>query len=428
MSSHVVRTVPWADSTLALLIRGYAWLPDQFRKSGGAPVRARLLGHSATALHGRDAVAFFYEEGHIARSAALPGPVLDTLFGRGAVHTLDGPAHRARKELFLGLLKDPRGVTTLAGHVTLRWRQAAAGWGSEPVVVFDEAARVLARSVCDWAGLPLSDSQIARMAADCTAMVNGFAVPGPRHLRARHARARQETLLADLVVRTRDAGGPEAPGEASATVLEAVARHRDADGALLDAHTAAVELLNVIRPTVAIAWFTAFAAHALHRWPQHRTLLREDGDGRYARAFAHEVRRFYPFAPFVGGFAAADLDFHGTPLTEGTLVLLDLYGHHHDPHLFPHPYRFDPHRFLPAHPGLADLIPQGGGDPVRGHRCPGEDITVAALAVLAAELAHLDMDVPEQDLTISLTRIPTLPHSGFVFTLSPSSVRRPVPR
>jgi fatty-acid peroxygenase len=60
------------------------------------------------------------------------------------------------------------------------------------------------------------------------------------------------------------------------------------------------------------------------------------------------------------------------------------------------------------------LVPQGGGDPRTGHRCPGEKITIALLAALVVRLAELDYDVPEQDLGISLRRIPARPRSGFV--------------
>lgn len=243
-------------------------------------------------------------------------------------------------------------------------------------------------------------------------MVDGFATLGPRHLRARQARRRQEQALAGLIIDVRTT--PEADSTGSA--LEAVAWHRDLDGNLLDPRTAAVELLNIIRPTVAIAWFATFAAHALHRWPQHRDLLRADTAGSYAEAFAHEVRRFYPFAPFVAGLTAQDLTWHGEHLPKDALVLLDLYGQNHDPALWEDPYRFDPRRFAgpegPQDP-LDNLIPQGGGDPARGHRCPGEDITVTALAVIATELARLDYDVPDQDLGIPLSRVPTLPRSGF---------------
>ncbi|MFD3328451.1 cytochrome P450 [Streptomyces sp. NPDC058701] len=403
---------PWSDSTLGLLAHGYAWLPNRMRASADGTVRTRLLGRPTIALRGPDAVAFFYDEKHVVRAAALPDPVLDTLFGRGAVHTLDGDAHRVRKALFLALLKDGAGVAALGGHVSRRWREAMAGRQGDRVVVFDEAAGVLALAVCDWMGVRLSDAAVAELARDCTAMVDGFATPGPRHLRARRARRRQEDAMGALISEVRHAPEPEVKSSA----LETVAWHRDADGTLPDLRTAAVELLNIIRPTVAIAWFAAFAAHALHRWPHHRDLLRSDPEGAYATAFAHEVRRFYPFAPFVGGLAARDLHWNGEDIAKDSLVLLDLYGQNHDAALWEHPYRFDPHRFANAEAlrdPLDNLIPQGGGDAARGHRCPGEDITVTALAGIAGELAHTDYSVPDQDLTIPLTRMPTLPRSGF---------------
>jgi fatty-acid peroxygenase len=60
------------------------------------------------------------------------------------------------------------------------------------------------------------------------------------------------------------------------------------------------------------------------------------------------------------------------------------------------------------------LIPQGGGDPRTGHRCPGEQLTVALLSALAVRLARMDVDVPEQDLDISLRRIPARVADGVV--------------
>jgi fatty-acid peroxygenase len=41
-------------------------------------------------------------------------------------------------------------------------------------------------------------------------------------------------------------------------------------------------------------------------------------------------------------------------------------------------------------------------------------MTVALLAALAVRLARLDVDVPQQDLSISLRRIPARPASGVV--------------
>lgn len=157
-------------------------------------------------------------------------------------------------------------------------------------------------------------------------MEDGFATPGPRHWRARRARSRQEASFARVIADVRQDSAGSALGDRH-TVLEAVARHQDADGSLLDLHTSAVELLNILRPDVAITWFTTFAAHALHRFPSVREELRA-GDAAYTRAFAHEVRRCYPFVPYVGGLAARDLRFDTHDVPEGTLVLLDVSGHH----------------------------------------------------------------------------------------------------
>jgi fatty-acid peroxygenase len=406
---------PIADSSLALLAKGYTWLPDRRLHTSAPLVRARLMGQPAVALHGPEAVRFFYDERHVERATALPGPVLSTLFGHGAVHTLDGPEHRERKGMFLSLLTGPETVAALVDRVTAVWDEAVESWSGRPVVLFDEASRILTQGVCRWAGIPLDDADST--ARDLVAMVDGFATPGPRHWRARRARARSEAWLGGLVEEVR-AGRVTAP---AGSALETVTSHRDADGRLLDPHTAAVELLNVIRPTVAVCWFVAYAGHAL-RTPGVRERLRED-DPAYAVAFAHELRRFYPFAPFLGGRAVTDLEWRGEPIASGTLILLDLYGQNHDPDLWDAPYAFAPQRFVGRPPHRDELVPQGGADRATGHRCPGEDITVALLAALGPRLARLEYDVPEQDLRIPLNRMPARVRSGFVI----QAVRSRVP-
>jgi fatty-acid peroxygenase len=97
-------------------------------------------------------------------------------------------------------------------------------------------------------------------------------------------------------------------------------------------------------------------------------------------------------------------------------VLLDLYGQNHDPGLWPDPYDFAPGRFLGRTADRDVLVPQGGGDPRTGHRCPGEVITVTLLEALTTRLARLRYDVPEQDLTISLRRVPARLRDGLVIT------------
>ncbi|MEU6809987.1 cytochrome P450 [Streptomyces sp. NPDC046831] len=413
---------PWTDQTLSALTGGYAWLPARMRASTDGVVSTRLMGRRVLAVRGPEAVRFFYDESNVRRHGALPEPVRGTLFGQDAVHTLDGGPHRERKELFLPLLQADT-VAAAADEVCAAWDEAVTTWtGRSRVVLFDEASVVLTRGVCRWAGVPLGEDEAEPVARDLVAMVDGFATLGPRHWRARRARGRQEDRLARLVREVRS-GDRTAP---AGSMLERVARHRDGAGEPLDAGTAAVELLNVLRPTVAVSWFVAFAAHALHRWPENRAMLR-DGDVTHTTAFVHEVRRFYPFAPFLGGLAVRDLDWRGHHLPAGGLVVLDVYGQLHDEELWGDPYAFRPQRFQ-HHPAERDeLIPQGGGDPRTGHRCPGEGVTLGLLEALAQRLARLEYRVAEQDLAIPLRRIPTRPRSGFVVTgVRPADTRRVV--
>jgi fatty-acid peroxygenase len=402
--------MPRLENSLLLLTKGYGWLPDKRRAAGRRTVATRLGGMPAYGIVGPDAARFLYDEDHVRRSHAVPEPVQATLFGKGAVHTLDGEAHRVRKAMFVQLLMREDGIASLVQQVGAAWDDAAAEWARrEQIVLFDEAGQVIAGAVCRWAGVPVTDDEVPGIARDLLSLVDGFATGGPRHWRARRARGRREAWLGRLVDDVRSGAVTVPAGSA----VEAVAQHRDADGEQLDRRVAAVELLNILRPTTAVAWFVAFSAHALIRWPAYRGRLAE-GDAAFAEAFAHEVRRFYPFAPFIGGRAPRAVEWEGERIPKNAMVLLDLWGQDHDPELWGDPYAFRPERFVGREIGAFELVPQGAGDPRIHHRCPGEQITVAVLAALAVRLARLEFDVPEQDLSISLRRIPAKPASGVV--------------
>jgi fatty-acid peroxygenase len=213
-------------------------------------------------------------------------------------------------------------------------------------------------------------------------------------------------------------------------VLHRIATHREADGRLLDAHTAAVELLNVLRPTVAVARFAAFAALALDLNPGWADRLADEVDergstvgGPLAVAFAQEVRRLYPFVPALAATATRDTAFEGHPIPAGSRVILDIMATDHDPDEWPEPNSFDPDRFLGTGAEWSEsFVPQGGGRPETGHRCPGEMVAVGLLALTGARLAHEGASlVPGQDSGWRWGHVPARPRSGSVVTLGTSS-------
>ena len=242
-------------------------------------------------------------------------------------------------------------------------------------------------------------------------MISGAGTVGPRNWWGMLRRSRTERWIRDVIEQVR--GGKLDAAEGSA--VHVLAQHRDLDGELLDVAVAGVEPVNVLRPTVAVARFITFAALALKEHPECRQKLQSDDE--HLELFVQEVRRYYPFfpAPPVAGRARHDLDWEGHRFAKGAWALLDIYGTNRDPRLWAEPDAFRPERFRAWNGSAFNFIPQDGGDHNTGHRCAGEWITLAlmkrAVRLLATEMRY---EVPEQDLQISLSRMPAISRSRFI--------------
>lgn len=397
------------DSTLAMLRDGYTFVTRRCVRYGTDLFEARLLLRPTICLRGRAAAELFYDTDRFQRHDAAPRRVRATLLGEGGVQGLDGTAHRVRKAMLMSLMT-PASVGDLADRFAGEWDAAIGRWErADRVVLFDEVNLMLCRAVCGWAGVPLPTTDVARRTADLFAMIDSATVPGPRHWRGRRARRRAERWIGDLVVRVRD-GDLALPEDAP---LRVVAEHRDHQDRPLPPRIAAVAVLNLLRPTLAIGRYVVFTAHALHRRPDLAAELRGDDD--LLEPFVQEVRRYYPFFSTAVARVRRDFDWHGAHFPQGRRVLLDLYGTNHHPQVWPEPNRFDPERFRDWPGDPFALVPQGGGDFLTGHRCAGEWITIELMKVaLTALTRSIEYDVPDQDLRISLRRIPATVASGFV--------------
>jgi fatty-acid peroxygenase len=398
------------DSSLALLSDGYTFIQKRCRRLNTDVFQTRLMLQRTICMRGQEAAKLFYDRDRFVRSGAAPKRLQNTLLGRGGVQGLDGEAHRRRKAMFMALMSSEE-VGRLADLTAVQWRAYAEKWADmDKVVLFDEVMEILCRAVCAWAGVPLKESEVKRRTGEMAAMIDAPAAVGLRHLRGRQGRRRAEQWAGNLIERFRT-GGLKAP-EGSA--LSLIARYRDLDGGLLNKHDAAVELLNVLRPTVAVARYIAFAALALHEHPACREKLRSGKEG-YLELFVHEVRRFYPFFPFAAARVRNTFTWRGYHFPKGTRVLLDLYGTDHDSRIWGDPEVFIPERFYQWDGDAYNFIPQGGGDHYAGHRCAGEWITISLMKVAVDFLTRsMTYAVPPQDLRIDLSRMPAIPKSRFV--------------
>jgi len=239
------------------------------------------------------------------------------------------------------------------------------------------------------------------------AIVDGFGFAGTAYPRAWRERRRVDRWARDLVREARAGRVSVHAGTAFAEIV----RHDE-----LDARTAGIELVNILRPTVAVAWLGTFAGAALAAVPEWRHRLTLGDDARELYAFAQEVRRTTPFVPALAGRARSEREVDGVDIHRGNRVALDVVGINHDPAVWADPQTFRPDRLLIHEPGAFELVPQGGGQP-SGHRCPGETIALGLLAETARVLATTEYDLvspPAPDRT----RIPTLPSDGLVLSVA----------
>lgn len=404
--------LPTLDSSLAFVTEGYPFILGRSRQYGTPVFGTRLLGLPVICLSGEEAARLFYDPDRFERRGAMPGWVLNTFLGQGSVQTLDVEAHRQRKAAFMSLMT-PGATRDLAGITFRQWYAHAAKWEvMDRVVLLEEARDILCRAVCEWSGVPLPEEEVGLRARQLAALFDAPGSVGPRHWRGRLARPQAEAWTGELIRQVRAGELPAPEGRA----LHVFALHRDLDGKLLDEHTAAVELLNILRPVVAIMQFVAFTALALHEHPGERERLRVGDDAAVTR-FVQEVRRTAPFFPAVPALARRDFVWRGVQFCEGDWVLLDLYGTSREEGVWEDPDQFRPERFERWNGSPFNFIPQGGGDHWLGHRCAGEWVTTRLMKVAVRFLTrHLSYDVPTQDLRVKFTRFPSQPESGFVMT------------
>jgi fatty-acid peroxygenase len=387
---------------IRLLRDGYQAL-ERLRRASGATdwFAARLMGRPALVVRGEEGVRTFYDPDLVTRSGAIPAPLRLLLFGRGAIHGLNGHQHRRRKDMFLRLV-DRASQERLSEEVAKRLEQRAEAWDGRSVVrLYEELVEIYGTAVIAWAGIAIEEDEARATSHELARIVDAFGVRGTSYARGYLARIRANRWARRHINEARR-------GE---RLVQGTALGEVAGNDSLSDRVAAVELLNILRPTVAVAYFGAFAAHALDRHPTWKERLR-GADPADLRAFDHELRRFYPFVPLLTGRLLKDYEWEGATFPRRAFMVLDVVGTNQDPRRWPHPTDFDPQRFVGHEPSPYDFVPQGGGEPTSGHRCPGEPLAVSILQVTVRELARLDFHLNPDSQSVPLRRIPSLPRHG----------------
>jgi len=399
------------DNTLSFLLEGYHYISNRTNTFGRNMFKTRLLGGKLfICMVGEEAAEVFYDTHKFKRHGAAPKRVIQTLFGAKGLQTLDDNIHHHRKALFMDMMHK-KSLKKINEIVKNEWIKALQNWEhQDEIVLYEEAKLVLTRSACIWAGVPLLKSEEIKRTKELSALFEAGGAIGARHIRGLIDRDRVEEWAAELITSVRE-GTINVEKD---TPLYKISFHKDLKDNYLDVHIASVELINILRPIVAIAVYVVFCALGLKQFPEEREKLYQAGDRSY-KNYVQEIRRYYPFFPMVIAQVKSDFLWKGHDFKKDTHVLLDIYGTNHHPDLWESPYHFQPDRFAKWHESPFSFIPQGGGDYESGHRCPGEWLTVNVMMTILKLLVHrMSYDVPEQNLTYSFTKMPSLPKSKFI--------------
>ncbi|MEQ7296493.1 MAG: cytochrome P450 [Enterococcus avium] len=395
------------------LDEGYLLLSELRKEANASVVKARLLNKEVIAIYGKEAAKKFYDPRNFKREGAMPKIVLKTLFGENGVQTLDGQAHEHRKTIFMDLMTPKRMEEyhrILDKNLTQKLDRQQGQFE-----LFDIAKDVLFRSICEWAGIDLSQltkKEVDQLAEYQISMISSAVTNPATHIKGIDNRKKSEKWAQSLIENARI--NPVAGKEDVA--LYAFAKATDDHGELLPIDVAAVELLNVIRPTVALTVWIALMGHALFSRPDIYQRLHAEFD-QLQDSFIQEMRRYYPFFPMLPAFAIQDVEVDGYLIPKDSWVVLDLYGTNHDDRMIETPEVFRISRYLGKEKHISydeeyEMIAQGGGEFKTMHRCAGEWITLHTLRVFSDQLVNkYQFSIPEQDWSIPMNQFPTYPKS-----------------
>lgn len=401
---------PGIDSGIPFLKDGYRFISRTADSLSTDAFRTTILGRPVVCLRGGEAARFFYEGGRFDRSGALPPTVVHLLQDKGSVQTLEGESHSRRKSGFLQLLTGGPEIR-LASIAREEFAERALVWrGEESVTFADELPELMTGVAMRWAGIPRDRWDLEARSAELWAMVQQAGSFGPANWAALAGRRRTERWASALIEDAR-AGRVRAIPQ---TAFAAIADWTGDDGRPLPVEVAAVELINLLRPIVAVAVFIEFAFLALSRMPKLRTAFRHE-DHSELDGFVNEIRRRTPFFPAIAGRATSDLDWRGETIPQGRWVMFDIFGTNHDPRLWPDPLRIDPTRYREGRGDAHHIVAQGAGAYDVDHRCPGEPATQGLVAAAIRGLSGTRWSaVGGQDLRVRYSRLPATIRSGLV--------------
>lgn len=254
-------------------------------------------------------------------------------------------------------------------------------------------------------------------------------VPSPANLKARRTQAALYGLVDGLIARRRAAGEP---GDDLLGLLLA-ARDPESGAGISDRDVRDQVLVFLLGGHETTGAALAFTLHLLAAHPDVQERVRSEvtavlgerapGDDdvedlHYTTQVVDEALRMYPPGHILVRSAARPARLGGHRVPKGRIVVISIWGIHHNPSVWPDPYRFDPDRFSvegpevdrAAHHTRYAHLPFGGGPRacIGSHLAVTELVIAVAVVLRAFRLRALVKDLT-LDVGLSLQPLGTLP-------------------
>ena len=145
--------------SLAFLSDPYRYISKRCRELELRSVPNEAFLRSGICMTGPTMAELFYDESRFKRRGVAPRRFQKTLFGKGGVQGMDGPAHQHRKRMFMSLMT-PERINRIgaAQRRAVGTRTPTSGRNRIAVVLYDETCELLTTS-----GLRLGRSATARL-------------------------------------------------------------------------------------------------------------------------------------------------------------------------------------------------------------------------------------------------------------------------
>nr|WP_234834861.1 cytochrome P450 [Mycolicibacterium stellerae] len=310
-------------------------------------------------------------------------PNLSNWFGPGSMFGLDGSRHRARRRLLAPAFHGQR-LESYEKVIVAETMRESANWPEgEEFRILEPMNRitlnVILLTIFGADGAELEELRAIVPPYMRLGQLVAFVPAPPSRLRRRSPWGRLDEfrkafdgIVCALIAR---AGADSALGERT-DILALLVRTGMAP---LDICDELLTLIGAGHETTASALGWAF--ERLRRHPDVLAeLVREvdEGGSDFRRATVVELLRVRTVIDVAGRrVCAPEFDLGGWRIPQDRAVLVRIADLHENPEIFPHPERFDPHRFRGTRPPAA-WLPFGGG----ARRCIGAEFAIAEIDIV----------------------------------------------